>query len=242
MSEGKHKPRAGNPGWSLMQIYVQDKGYVKWVRSHINQGSGRMMRRLKLYIEMRDRVKAARMDMEENGGVPPTAYPTQAVIPPNLSMSMPPAEVVCPGPAAPQIPAMLTPEHDTAARRLEMSGVGSPFQHSQVMYHTPPCSTWSRASTPMATPKMSCKRSEREDDMEIQEMTFEVASKWRRMTVDAILNQDAEEKKRTYVFNVARLMEKENGITNAVDMMARLMSLEIPELMATGATSSGPMP
>ena len=68
-----------------------------------------MMRRLKLYIEMRDRAKAARMDLEENGGAPVTAYPTQAVIPPNFQVMTSPSEMVYPGPVAPQIPSLQTP-------------------------------------------------------------------------------------------------------------------------------------
>eukprot|EP00434_Breviolum_minutum_P016323 symbB.v1.2.014384.t1/scaffold1052.1/size141681/1 len=226
MSEGKHKPRAGNPGWSMGQIYLQDKGYVKWVRSHINQGSGRMMRRLKLYIEMRDRQKAARMDLEENGGALLPPFPMSTAAPHQAVMSQQPTEMVYPGPAAPQVPA--------------------PYVASQrSLFHTPPCSNWSRVSTPVMTPKMSCKRTQREDDMEIQEMQFEVAAKWRRMTLEAI--RDAEEKRQAYVFNVARLMDKEDGVHKAVQTMACLMSPEIPELMKTSSASvglmtSGPMP
>jgi len=74
-TQGKYKGKAKNYG-DICQI---DKGYVKWIRSHITTKSHAEMQRLKLYILSRDMMRKQRvteeMDSQEH-------VPRQEVIPP----------------------------------------------------------------------------------------------------------------------------------------------------------------
>lgn len=61
-TEGKyHKNKLR---WSVAQIYEMDKGYCKWVRSHISQTSSMEMQKLSIYISNRDDRKKLRIEME----------------------------------------------------------------------------------------------------------------------------------------------------------------------------------
>ena len=74
-TQGKYKGKSENYG----DIYQIDKGYVKWIRSHITTKSHVEMQRLKLYILSRDMMKKQRvteeMDSQEH-------MSRQEVIPP----------------------------------------------------------------------------------------------------------------------------------------------------------------
>ena len=48
----------------VSSIYRMDKGYVQWVRAHINTESAEPMKKLRLYIECRDIKKSARLEQE----------------------------------------------------------------------------------------------------------------------------------------------------------------------------------
>ena len=58
MTTGKRK------GASVTSVYELDKTYIHWVRSHINKNSGESLRRLQLYVEMRDSAKTHRLARE----------------------------------------------------------------------------------------------------------------------------------------------------------------------------------
>ena len=61
MTEGKYK---NNPTMNLQEIYLKDKGYVKWIREHIGSHSAMSMRMLKAYIQARDQNKKERLGMQ----------------------------------------------------------------------------------------------------------------------------------------------------------------------------------
>ena len=78
MLEGKFKAKAGQEGLTMSEVYVHQKSYIQWVRSHIGQGSGVGMRALKLYVELRDFNKSRRIQQERDAPAP-----SQAPIPPS---------------------------------------------------------------------------------------------------------------------------------------------------------------
>ena len=57
--EGKY--RKGPERVSLSEIYINDKGYVEWIRNHIDTRSSLEMQKLKLYILTRDEKKKERL-------------------------------------------------------------------------------------------------------------------------------------------------------------------------------------
>lgn len=61
MTEGKYK---NNPTMNMQEIYLRDKGYVKWIREHIGGHSAMSMRMLKAYIQARDVNKKERLGMQ----------------------------------------------------------------------------------------------------------------------------------------------------------------------------------
>lgn len=61
MKSGKFKDRA-----TMKVAYVSDKKYLKWVRNNIKMDSGEDMRRYRLYVEMRDQMKEARIQQQVN--------------------------------------------------------------------------------------------------------------------------------------------------------------------------------
>ena len=73
MTEGKFKVTDRQKGFTMQEIYMSEKNYVQWVRTHITGTSGLMMRRLKLYIELRDQVKSARLN-SMTGEAPPMIW------------------------------------------------------------------------------------------------------------------------------------------------------------------------
>ncbi|CAE7603031.1 unnamed protein product [Symbiodinium sp. CCMP2592] len=68
----------------VSSIYQMDKGYVQWVRAHINTESAEPMKKLRLYIECRDIKKSARLEQEvlsqptvKNEHIKPKGYKTE---------------------------------------------------------------------------------------------------------------------------------------------------------------------
>ncbi|CAE7240458.1 RE1 [Symbiodinium sp. CCMP2592] len=57
MTEGKYKTRKT----TYASIYINDKDYVNWVRTHIGNKSSKVMRQFKVYVAFRDEGKAARI-------------------------------------------------------------------------------------------------------------------------------------------------------------------------------------
>ena len=49
----------------VSEIYMKDKGYVKWIRDHIEEGpqTSKCMKKMRLYVEMRDNQKSQRIMM-----------------------------------------------------------------------------------------------------------------------------------------------------------------------------------
>lgn len=73
MTEGKFKGTTRQKGLTMQDIYMGEKNYVQWARSHITGTCGQIMRRLKLYIELRDQVKMQHLNNMEN---PPMVWTT----------------------------------------------------------------------------------------------------------------------------------------------------------------------
>jgi hypothetical protein len=69
----------------VSEIYMKDKGYVKWIRDHIEEGpqTSKCMRKMRLYVEMRDNQKNQRIMMAMKSEVSTSG--SQQVIAPKMS-------------------------------------------------------------------------------------------------------------------------------------------------------------
>ena len=68
----------------VSEIYMKDKGYVKWIRDHIEEGpqTSKCMKKMRLYVEMRDNQKSQRVMMAMRSQV--SAPQSQQVIVPKM--------------------------------------------------------------------------------------------------------------------------------------------------------------
>lgn len=87
---------------TMRGAYCEDKGYLDWIRTHINEKSALPMRILKGYTEMRDQKKAVRLEREQTD---PHAKQKQMPRVPRMPSRM----------MAMQNPEMETPRHAAAA-------------------------------------------------------------------------------------------------------------------------------
>ena len=84
IKDGKYAKRG--EVMTVAKQYESDKGYVRWVRSHINSKSSMEMQKLRIYIFQRDAVKKERL-MRERARVMGTHGPAW----PDTVMSGPPS-------------------------------------------------------------------------------------------------------------------------------------------------------
>ena len=60
MACGKHK------GMEFYKIYVDDKNYIKWVRTHINDKSASEMKKFRVFVEFTDVQKKDRLQNQHS--------------------------------------------------------------------------------------------------------------------------------------------------------------------------------
>lgn len=88
-------------------IYRTDKGYVGWVRSHINVKSSKEMQKLKLYIMHRDQMKKTRVEAEKQQQ---EMEKKQMVMTPKAKKTRPRNEAVSTSPKEEDVTLKLTPD------------------------------------------------------------------------------------------------------------------------------------
>ena len=136
MMEGKFKAKPSQEALTMAEVYVHQKNYIQWVRSHIGQGSGIGMRALKLYVELRDHNKTRRIQQEREANANnPT--PIQAPVNPQglATMMRPPPS----SPAASEWSRVSTPRG-----RVEMAD-GRVFSWEERAVPTAPMGYMNRA-------------------------------------------------------------------------------------------------
>lgn len=187
---------------TMRGAYCEDKGYLDWIRTHINEKSALPMRILKGYTEMRDQKKAVRLEREQTGLDPHAKQKQMPRVPrmPSRMMSM-------------QNHEMETPR--SSSSWSVMSG--------------PPCQTWATPKSQGRIPnssKRGCDHGEMEVDSKTQVVRNQAAvENWGGYAQMVIMME--EEKKELAYQNIRSVVERQPDL--AAVLMTELMMTRLKE-------------